>query len=134
MVLKNPFRPPLGSMKKLPYPSVYLLHYRIAVIVPLDKLVAGTPFKCPAAPYEAATLLDHDLRKRKLRNRVSVAVYSPEPGPMGVVGPVVSAGVRQLVEQRDIAYYPRHQVVEADPESKTLRFSNGAKADFDFLV
>ncbi|MCH7745460.1 MAG: NAD(P)/FAD-dependent oxidoreductase [Chloroflexi bacterium] len=97
-------------------------------------LVAGMPFKCPAAPYEGAMLLEHDLRKRKVRDKVSVEVYSPEPGPMGVAGPEVSAGVRQLVEERGIAYYPQHQVKEVDPESRTVHFSNDAAASFDFLV
>ena len=97
-------------------------------------LVAGTPFKCPAAPYEAAMLLEHDLRKRKVRDGVSIALYSPEPGPMGVAGPEVSAGVRQLVEERDIDYYPKHQVTGIDPETKTMSFSNGVETRFDFLV
>ena len=97
-------------------------------------LVARTPFKCPAAPYEAAMLLEYDARKRKVRDRVSVAVYSPEPGPMGVAGPEVSAGVRQLVEERGVSYYPQHQVTEVDPATKTLSFSDGVEARFDFLV
>ncbi|MCH8923220.1 MAG: NAD(P)/FAD-dependent oxidoreductase, partial [Planctomycetes bacterium] len=97
-------------------------------------LVAKTPFKCPAAPYEAAMLLDHDLRKRKLRDRVSVALYSPEPGPMGVAGAEVSAQVRQLIEERNIAYYPQHQVSEVDAGTRSLRFANGSEAHFDFLV
>ena len=43
-------------------------------------LIAGLPFKCPAAPYEAAMLLDDDAKKRKVRDRVEIAVYSPEAG------------------------------------------------------
>ncbi len=97
-------------------------------------LVARTPFKCPAAPYEAAMLLDHDLRKRKVRDHVSVAVYSPEAGPMGVAGAEVSAGVRRLLEERGISYHPQHQVEEVNVKAKVLRFSNGAEAHFDFLV
>jgi sulfide:quinone oxidoreductase len=97
-------------------------------------LVARTPFKCPAAPYEAAMLLDHDLRKRKVRDRVTVSIYTPEPGPMPVTGPEVSAGVRQLIEERGIVYHPQHQVTEVDGTDKTLRFANGATARFDFLV
>ena len=97
-------------------------------------LVAGMPFKCPAAPYEAAMLLEHDLRKRKVRDRVSVAVYSPEPGPMGVAGPEVSAGVRGLVEDRNIDYHPQHQVTEVDPSTGTIHFANGVQVQFDFLV
>lgn len=100
----------------------------------LAVVVARTPFKCPAAPYEAAMLLDHDLRKRKVRRLVSVAVYTPEAGPMGVAGPEVSAGVRQLIEERDVAYYPDHQITAVDPTARTLSFANGSEARFDFLV
>jgi len=97
-------------------------------------VVARMPFKCPAAPYEAAMLLDHDLRKRGLRDRVSVSLYSPEPGPMGVAGPDVSAGVRGLIEQRNISYWPKHLLKEVDPAGQTLRFENGEDAAFDLLV
>ena len=97
-------------------------------------LVARMPFKCPAAPYEATLLLDHDLRKRKVRSAISVALYTPEPGPMGVAGPQVSAGVQRLVEERDIGYYTQHQVEEVDAKAGILRFSNGAEAQYDFLV
>ena len=97
-------------------------------------LVSRTPFKCPAAPYEAAMLLDNDLRKRKVRDRVSMALYSPEPGPMGVAGPDVSAGVRQLIEERCIDYFPGHQATEVDPAAKTLHFANGDQAGFDLLA
>lgn len=97
-------------------------------------LVAGTPFKCPAAPYEAAMLLDSDLRKRKMRQRVSVALYSPEAGPMAVAGPEMATGVRRLVEDRDIAYFPHHQVESVDSTAKEMRFTNGSQARFDFLV
>lgn len=97
-------------------------------------LTAGMPYKCPAAPYEAAMLLDYDLRKRKLRERVEVAVYAWEPAPMGVAGPEVSAGVRQLLEERNIPYYPQHQVKHVDVTRRTLHFGNEAQARFDLLV
>ena len=97
-------------------------------------LIAGMPFKCPAAPYEAAMLLDDDAKKRKVRDRVEIAVYSPEAGPMGVAGPEVSAGVRAMVEQKGIDYFPQHQVTSVDPAGKKLTFADGAEAHFDFLV
>ena len=97
-------------------------------------LTAGMPYKCPAAPYEAAMLLDYDLRKRKLRDHVEVAVYAWEPAPMGVAGPDVSAGVRQLLQERDIPYYPQHQVAQVDAKDRTLHFNSGVEAAFDFLV
>ncbi|MBI2873068.1 MAG: NAD(P)/FAD-dependent oxidoreductase [Chloroflexi bacterium] len=97
-------------------------------------LVARTPFKCPAAPCEAAMLLDYDLRKRKVRDAVDVSLYTPEPGPMPVVGPENSAAVRRLVEERGIAYNPQHVVAKVDPASKTIHFANGSQARYDFLV
>ena len=97
-------------------------------------LIARTPFKCPAAPYEEAMLLEYDARKRKVRDSLEFAIYSPEPGPMGVAGPEVSAGVRQMVEQRGIAYYPQHQVQRVDAAGKRLHFANGEEALYDLLV
>jgi|SRR5581483_3924700 len=69
-------------------------------------LVGGIPFKCPAAPYEAAMLLAADARKRGMQEAVTVDLYTPEPGPMPVAGPKVSAQVRQLVESRVCAFTP----------------------------
>lgn len=97
-------------------------------------LTAGMPYKCPAAPYEAAMLLDHDLRRRKLRGRVDVSVYAWEAGPLGVAGPEVSAGVKELLAERNISYHPEHQVSRVDAATGTLYFGNGTEAHADFLV
>ena len=97
-------------------------------------LVASMPFKCPAAPYEAAMLLEDDLRKRGVRDTVDVTVFSPEQGPMGVTGPELSAAVRGMVEGRGIEYRPQHQIESVDPEARTLRFKDGAEESFDYLV
>jgi sulfide:quinone oxidoreductase len=100
----------------------------------LGVLTAGVPYKCSAAPYEAALLLDHALRMRKLRDRVEVAVYAWEPAPMGVAGPEISGTVRDLLEARGIPYHPGHQVTSVDGATGTLHFGNGAEAHFDLLV
>lgn len=97
-------------------------------------LVSGAPFKCPAAPYEAAMLLESDLRQRGLRERVAVAIYSPEPGPMSTAGPEVSAMLRQMVESKGIAYYPEHAVTKVDPQERQIYFANSATAKFDLLA
>lgn len=97
-------------------------------------LVSAMPFKCPAAPYEAAMLLEYDCRKRKIRDSVKLDLYSPEPGPMGVAGPEVSKQVRQLVEAKDIGYHPEHTVTEVDTANKCIHFANGAQAEFDLLA
>lgn len=97
-------------------------------------LVSGMPFKCPAAPYEAAMLLEDDLRRRGVRERVTVDLYTPEPGPMPVAGPQVSAQVRQMVEAKGIRYHPEHAVVKVDPTARLVQFANGKQALFDLLA
>ncbi|MBT9614121.1 MAG: NAD(P)/FAD-dependent oxidoreductase, partial [Burkholderiales bacterium] len=97
-------------------------------------LVSAMPFKCPAAPYEAAMLLEWDYRRRGLRNQVQIDLYSPEPGPMPVAGAEASAQVRAMVEQKGIGYHPQQKVASVDPEARRILFENGASADFDLLV
>lgn len=97
-------------------------------------LTAAPAYKCPAAPYEAAMLIADYLGKHKLDDVARVDLYAAEPGPMGVAGPEVSAGVRAMVEQKGIGYHPEHQVAEVDPASRRLGFSNGATVDFDLLA
>lgn len=97
-------------------------------------LVSGIPFKCPAAPYEAAMLLESDLRRRGVRDRSTIDLYSPEPGPMGAAGPEVSAMARQMVESRGIAYHPEQAVARIDAQARRIYFTNGATADFDLLA
>ena len=97
-------------------------------------LVAGVPFKCPAAPYEAAMLLEYDCRKRKLRERVQLDIYTPEPGPMATAGPEVSAALRGMVEGKGIGYHPLHAVTHVDAQARRISFANGASAGYDLLV
>jgi sulfide:quinone oxidoreductase len=97
-------------------------------------LTAAPAYKCPAAPYEAALLIDAFCRNRGLRDVVTLDVYAAEPEPMGVAGPDISAAVRQLLQARGIPYHPEHQVTSVDAKAKRLEFANGAHADFDLLV
>ncbi|HET8577872.1 MAG TPA: FAD/NAD(P)-binding oxidoreductase, partial [Methylomirabilota bacterium] len=49
-------------------------------------LIAALPFKGPAAPYEAAMLIEASLRRRGLGERARVDIYTPEILPMPVAG------------------------------------------------
>ena len=95
-------------------------------------LTAAPAYKCPAAPYEAAMLMDADFRRRGVRSAVELSLFSAEPGPMGVAGPDVSAAVRAMVEEKGIVYRPQHQVTGV--EGRQVHFTNGVHADFDLLA
>jgi len=97
-------------------------------------LTAAPQYKCPAAPYETALLVDDYLRKRGLRDRTSIEFFAAEPRPMFVAGPELGAAVRGMVEARGIAYHPEHQVKEVDPANRRISFVNGASAEYDLLL
>jgi sulfide:quinone oxidoreductase len=97
-------------------------------------LTAAPAYKCPAAPYEAAMLVEAWLRRHGQRAAAELDFYAAEPGPMGVAGPAVSAAVREMVESRGIRYHPEHQVVSVDSNARTLAFANGNTAGYDILI
>jgi sulfide:quinone oxidoreductase len=95
-------------------------------------LTAAPAYKCPAAPYEAAMLIDALLRRRRVRAAVEIEVHSAEPGPMGVAGPDASAAVREMIEARGVGYRPDHQVARVSRGMAT--FTDGATVPFDLLI
>lgn len=97
-------------------------------------LTAAPAYKCPAAPYEGAMLIDGWYRKHGRRDRVQIDVYAAEPAPMGVAGPHVSRAVIQLLAAKGIPYHPEHQVTTVDADRKRLTFANGTQVDFDLLA
>ncbi len=97
-------------------------------------LVAGVPFKCPAAPYEAALLVESFLRRRGLRDKVEIDVYTPEKLPMPVAGPGVGKALVAMLEARGIRFHPEHRVKEAVPEGRLLVFEGGREGAFDLLA
>lgn len=97
-------------------------------------LVSAMPFKCPAAPNEAAMLLEYDCRQRGIRDQVQIDLYTPEPGPMMTAGAEVSAALRQMVEAKGIGYHPGHAVTKVDADERRIYFANDTTADFDLLA
>jgi sulfide:quinone oxidoreductase len=97
-------------------------------------LVCAMPFKCPGAPNEAAMLLEDDCRRRGVRDQVKIDLYTAEPGPMPVAGPVVSAALRQMIEAKGIGYHANHVATAVDPAQRRISFANGESADFDLLA
>ncbi|MCL4369493.1 MAG: NAD(P)/FAD-dependent oxidoreductase [Chloroflexi bacterium] len=96
--------------------------------------VSALPYKCPAAPYEAAFLLEDALRRRGLRRGSQVEIFTPEPQPMPVAGPVLGQAVTNLLAERGILYHPNRPMASIDPEGRELVFQDGARESFDLLA
>lgn len=97
-------------------------------------LVSSMPYKCPAAPYEAAFLADAMLRRRGVRDRVQVEVVTPEPLPMPTAGPVLGEALRGMLEARDIGFNPLSPVETVDAEAHHLVMASGESRPFDVLL
>ncbi len=96
-------------------------------------LVSRLPFSCPAAPCEAAFLMDAAFRKRGIREKVEVAIYTPEPRPFPSAGPEMSSSVLRMLKERDIQFFPQHKVQKIDIGSRKVVFE-GDEASFDLLA
>lgn len=99
---------------------------KIAILAP------SLPFKCPAAPYEAAMLVQDFVRKKGLSGKAEVSIFTPEPGPMSVAGKEISEAVKQTVEEKNIKYFHLHQFESAN--EKTLDFTGGRTYEYDLLA
>jgi sulfide:quinone oxidoreductase len=97
-------------------------------------VVAAMPYKCPGAPHEAAMLLDHFFRRRGMRDRVKIHLYTPESQPMPVAGPVLGEAVMALLEAKGIGFHPSCRLERLNRETKELSFTNGVSAPYDLLV
>lgn len=96
--------------------------------------VAALPYKCPAAPYEAALLLDDELRRGGLREQSEIDVYSPEPAPMPVAGPAMGAAVVGLLEAKRIRFHPGSRVERFEPGSREVVLADGSRVGYDLLA
>ena len=97
-------------------------------------MVSSMPFKCPAAPYEAAFIAEAMLRKRGVRDAVSVEVVTPEPLPMPTAGPALGHRVAAMLADRRIVYRPGTSVESVDPNDRVLRTADGSTIDYDVLL
>jgi len=96
--------------------------------------VSSLPYKCPAAPYEAALLIEAALRRRGIRERSEVVVFTPEPQPMPVAGPALGAAVSRLLADRGIELHVSRPLAAIDPLQRELVFADGARERFDLLA
>jgi len=96
--------------------------------------VARTPYKCPAAPYEAALLLDWYFAHKKIRNKIDIKIFTLEPQPMPTGGPVVGEKIKQFLQERGVGFNPNFRLTQVDSGNHKLFFENGATAEYDLLI
>ena len=93
--------------------------------------VSRTPFKCPAAPYEVALLLEHHFREKGLGAKVTVSFFTPEGMPLPSAGPEIGNGVADLLKSRGIETRFKVKLIEVRP--KEAVFEDGSTIPFDLF-
>ena len=93
--------------------------------------VSRTPFKCPAAPYETALLLDHYFREKGLRDKFRIRFFTPEGMPLPSAGPGIGDGTKQLMESRGIEFKFKAKLTEIT--SNDAKFEDGTSVPYNLL-
>ena len=100
----------------------------------LRLIISSTPFKCPAAPYEAAMLIDDYLRRKGLRDKSDIQVFTPEPLPMPVAGPDIGNAVVSMLSEKGIGFHNNTKVSSIEGGLKQVLFENGLREKYDLLI
>lgn len=96
--------------------------------------IGGRPYRCPPAPFETALMIDEYLREKGARDRSTITVAIPEPAPLGVAGPEVSARIGDILDKAGIELHT--EVRAAAVKSDSIEFSDAVslKADISIIV
>lgn len=97
-------------------------------------LVASTPFKCPAAPFEAAFLIADQIGDQHTNGAVQVDAFTPDPLPMPVAGPDVGNALVELMTAKGIGFHGSKSATSIDPHARTIAFADGSTETFDLLA
>jgi sulfide:quinone oxidoreductase len=97
-------------------------------------LVVGVPFKCPAAPFEAAFLIADQLGTKYSSGAVQVDAFTPDPLPMPVAGPEVGNALIAMMKAKGIGFHGGKSVTRVHPGTRTVEFTDGTTESFDHLA
>ena len=101
---------------------------RVAIVI------SSLPFKCPAAPYEAAFLLDEYFSKKGIRKKTEINIFTPELLPMPAAGPENGKIIKSMLESRNISFNPEVQLISVNSNKKEIRFKGDNIINYDMLI
>lgn len=92
--------------------------------------VCGTPYKCPAAPYELSLLLEEKMRLGK--KKAEIELFTPEPSPLPAAGTVIGKQVERLLSSRGIKYSSKMKPSRI--EKNRVLVENGTEINYDLFI
>jgi sulfide:quinone oxidoreductase len=97
-------------------------------------LITELPYKCPAAPYEAAFLAESFIRRKGIRRNVEIHLFTPEHAPMPVAPSAFGDSIADMLAARGIHYHPLFTFKELRPETSEVASSDGRSHRVDLLI
>jgi sulfide:quinone oxidoreductase len=97
-------------------------------------LITAMPFKCPAAPYEAAFLAESFVRRKGIRRKVEIHLFTPEHTPMPVAPSALGDSIADMLAGRGILYHPLFTFKELRPKTSEVVASDGRSQKIDLLI
>jgi sulfide:quinone oxidoreductase len=97
-------------------------------------LITAMPFKCPAAPYEAAFLAESFVRRKGIRRKVEIHLFTPEHTPMPVAPAAIGDSIADMLAARGIHYHPLFTFKELRPKTNEVAASDGRSHKVDLLI
>jgi sulfide:quinone oxidoreductase len=97
-------------------------------------LIPSKPYKCPAAPYEAAFLIDAAFKRRGIRDRINIGIYTFEPLPMPTAGPKTGQAIKGLLAKRGISLTPGVTIESVSAGTKEVGWTSGTTKRADLLI
>lgn len=97
-------------------------------------LIPSLPYKCPAAPYEAAFLAEAFLRRRGIRRNVEIQLFTPEHTPMPVAPAALGDSIADLLAARGIHLHRLFTFQALRPETREIVASDGTAHHVDLLM
>jgi len=96
-------------------------------------LVCSTPYSCPGAPCEAAFLVDSTFRSKGNRQKVEIAIYTPEVSPLASAGTEMGQAVLGMLKERNIEYHSQQKVRTIDNRNCKIVLEE-SEVPFELLV
>jgi sulfide:quinone oxidoreductase len=91
-------------------------------------------YKGPGAPYELAMVLEQSFHSRRMRQKVELDVFTPEPQPLAFAGAEAAETVRGLLAHKGIGLHTGRLAVSADPQRRELKFADEGVESFQLLI
>lgn len=94
--------------------------------------VPTPPWRCPPGPYEAAWLIDDDLRQRGIRDASQIDFFLADSGPFGGSGQPAEFATEHFA-RRGIRIHPSFTIESVDGARRVVRSRDGRELPFDLL-